>query len=327
MKMRQRHGISLATLVATLSGVALLLLTMVLGAGAAAGTKITIGSGSTTVGGNTNTTVSVTLDPADATFNGFDITISFDKSIGTANSVSPGAGWTLIPAPVIDNAGGTVRVVGVRFDTCASPCTIFSVNWLGVAGGISPLQFQPRPSFPALSKDLGVEITPMGTPVNGTLTITGPTPTHTPVPPTDTPVNPTATNTPIGPTATNTPVTPTATNTPIGPTATNTPVTPGTSTPTGTTAAGTPTNTATGTATGTQTPQGTATGTTTPQSTSSPTATGTATATPIPGGPRIYKLYLPHVADDGIPGSGQLVRDLGEQLLQGVLGSVFGGDR
>ena len=110
MKARQRQGVSLATLIATLGGVSLLLLTMVLDAGAAAGTVINIGSGTTTVGGNTNTSVSVTLDPADATFNGFDITIAFNKTIATVNSVSPAGGWSLIPAPVIDNVGRQVRL-------------------------------------------------------------------------------------------------------------------------------------------------------------------------------------------------------------------------
>ncbi|MFN8618011.1 MAG: hypothetical protein U0837_13010 [Dehalococcoidia bacterium] len=160
MKARQRQCISLATLVATLGGVSLLLLTMVLGAGAAAGTVINIGSGTTTVGGNTNTSVSVTLDPADATFNGFDITIAFNKTIATVNSVSPAGGWSLIPAPVIDNVGGTVRVTGVTFSACASPCTIFTINWQGVSNGNTPLTFQVRPiRLPALAKDAGTEIT------------------------------------------------------------------------------------------------------------------------------------------------------------------------
>jgi hypothetical protein len=52
--------------------------------------------------------------------------------------------------------------------------------------------------------------------------------------------------------------------------------------------------------------------------------TATPTTTPIPGGPRTYKLYLPEVADDGIPGSGQLVRALSEGVVGRVLGPLLG---
>lgn len=334
MNQRQRRGVSLATLLATLTGVSLILMTLVLGAGAQGTTQMNAQGGTiASVGGTTTTSVVATIDAADSgTLDAYDVTIKFDQTIVNVQSVQLPGLWNGIPAaPTWNNTLGTVRVRGLFLvgepgdPTCVSPCTMFTITWVGMAAGSSPLTDQ---SSGIVLASAGTQMTYTYT--GGNVTVSGPptnTPTHTSVPPTNTPVNPTATNTPIGPTATNTPVTPTATNTPIGPTATNTPVTPGTSTPTSTTAAGTPTNTATGTATGTQTPQGTATGTTTPQSTSSPTATGTATATPIPGGPRIYKLYLPHVADDGIPGSGQLVRDLGEQLLQGVLGAVFGGDR
>lgn len=342
MNQRQRRGVSLATLLATLTGVSLILMTLVLGAGAQGLTNMTTSSGTIAgVNSTTTTNVRVTIDPADSGFiDTFEVKLGFDQTKVNVQSIAFSGLFAQFPsAPTINNAGGTVTVRGLWFKgaaedpTCPSVCTLFTITWLGVGVGASPITDLSTPPNVLISAGIPMTYTYTG----GTVTVSGPptnTPTHTPVaptntsvPPTNTPVNPTATNTPIGPTATNTPVTPTATNTPIGPTATNTPVTPGTSTPTSTTAAGTPTNTATGTATGTQTPQGTATGTTTPQSTSSPTATGTATATPIPGGPRIYKLYLPHVADDGIPGSGQLVRDLGEQLLQGVLGSVFGGDR
>jgi hypothetical protein len=313
MKARQRQCISLATLVATLGGVSLLLLTMVLGAGAAAGTVINIGSGTTTLPGETTTNVTVTLAAADATFNGFDIQINYNPAIvhiktlvgPDPDAISPGPGWSLIPAPQTGTPG-TMLVRGVRFTNCASPCTIFSVTWVGQAAGVSPLTFVAQ-SNPSLAKDVGTEITPYAT-TNGTLTVNAPPTSVTPA--TNTPVTP-ATNTPVTP-ATNTPVT-SATNTPVTP-ATNTPVTPSTNTPT------TP---STNTPTGTLTPQPTASGSNTPVPTSTPVTT-TPTPTPIPGGPRTYKLYLPEVADDGIPGSGQLVRALSEGVVGRVLGPLLG---
>jgi hypothetical protein len=288
MKARQRQGVSLATLVATLSGVSLLLLTMVLGAGAAAGTVINIGSGTTTLPGETTTNVTVTLAAADATFNGFDIQINYNPAIvhiktlvgPDPDAISPGPGWSLIPAPQTGTPG-TMLVRGVRFTNCASPCTIFSVTWVGQAAGVSPLTFVAQ-SNPSLAKDVGTEITPYAT-TNGTLTVNAPPTSVTPA---------------------NTPVTP-ATNTPVTP-STNTPTTPSTNTPTGT-----------------LTPQPTASGSNTPVPTSTP-VTATPTTTPIPGGPRTYKLYLPEVADDGIPGSGQLVRALSEGVVGRVLGPLLG---
>lgn len=362
MKAEHRRGISLATLLATLGGVTLLLLTMVLGAGAAAGTNLVIGSGTTTVGGSTTTSVTVTtLASVDATFNGFDLTLTYDSNLVHVNSITLSANWPFEVTKTFDNSpppsGGKLRVASTMFSgACAAPCALFTISWTGIAAGVSQITLTANPPFEQLGKastpeDLSNEITPFGT-TNGTLTVNGPTntPTNTPIVPTDTPTN-TPTNTPVGPTntATNTPTntaTPTSTNTPTptnttGPgtptnTATNTPTNTSTPTPTNTgtvSPTNTGTATATATSTGTQTPPGAGTpgGTGTPSGTQTPggagtgTPTGTPTATPtIDRGPLVYKLHLVEVAKDGIPGSGQQIRALGAAMLEDVLGPLFG---
>lgn len=317
MNRRQRRGVSLATLLATFAGVSLILMTLVLGAGAAAGTVINTTSNTTAIGGTTTTTTSVSYtDPGDAALNGFNITISFDATVATVASVSPVGSWAFFPAPVIDNSvgGHTVRVTGVIANDppgCTSPCALFTISWTGVGAGVSHLNQVVVPPDHVLAV-VGGANTSYTFNNSATVTVTGPTATNTntPVTPaTNTPVTP-ATNTPVTP-ATNTPVTP-GTSTPVTPgTATNTPVTPATNTP------------VTPVGTGTTTPQATASGSNTPVPTSTP-VTSTPTPTPIPGGPRTYKLYLPEVADDGIPGSGQLVRALSEGVVGRVLGPLLG---
>ncbi|MBK9546904.1 MAG: hypothetical protein IPO51_13875 [Dehalococcoidia bacterium] len=66
MNQRQRRGVSLATLLATIGGVGLILMTMVLGAGASPGTTISSSSNSTTIGGSTTTTITANLVAADS---------------------------------------------------------------------------------------------------------------------------------------------------------------------------------------------------------------------------------------------------------------------
>lgn len=323
MNRRQRRGVSLATLLATFAGVSLLLLTMVLGAGAQGTTTMNAQGGTISgVGLTTTTNVVVTIDAADGgTMDAYQIKIGFDKTKVNVQSVGFPGLWNAFPAPspVIDNANGNVLVKGLFLvnnpgdPTCTSPCTAFSITWVGMAAGTSPLTDL---STGIVLSNAGIQMTYNFT--GGTVTVNGPTATNTPVTP--------ATNTPVTP-ATNTPVTP-ATNTPVTP-ATNTPVTPGTSTPvTPGTATNTPVTPATNTpvtpvGTGTTTPQATASGSNTPVPTSTP-VTSTPTPTPIPGGPRTYKLYLPEVADDGIPGSGQLVRALSEGVVARVLGPLLG---
>lgn len=321
MNRRQRRGVSLATLLVTLAGVSLILMTLVLGAGAQGTTKMVTSSGIITgVGSTTTTDVKVTIDALDSgAMDTFDLTLGWDPTkVDIANSsaitlFSNAAGtWSAFGPISINHTAGTLHILGVwqknqppTNPTCTSVCTLFTIEWTGVGAGTSPITDQSS----------GIVMSSAGIQFNyiyqgGTVTVNGPA-TNTPVTPaTNTPVTP-ATNTPVTP-ATNTPVTP-STNTPVTP-ATNTPVTPSTNTPT------TP---STNTPTGTLTPQPTASGSNTPVPTSTPVTT-TPTTTPIPGGPRTYKLYLPEVADDGIPGSGQLVRALSEGVVGRVLGPLLG---
>lgn len=285
MTAKRRRTISVASLMATLGGLALVLMTLVLGAGAATGTNINIGNGTVSVGSSTTTSVTVTLAAEDAAFNGYDITIAFDQTKATVNSVAAAGSWSFFPQPVINNAAGTVRVTGVLATpaNCGTPCAVFTINWQGIAAGTPTLTLVPRPGFPPLAREPGEEITPFGV-TNGTLTVQGPV--------TNTPTN---TNTPV------TPTTVTSTATTVTSTATTVTSTATTVTSTATTVTTTttpPTSTATST---TQTPTSTSgAGTATSTATSTATATPTSSTTPIPGGPRNFKLYLPYVASDGI---------------------------
>ncbi|MBK7726520.1 MAG: hypothetical protein IPI33_15220 [Dehalococcoidia bacterium] len=325
MNQRQRRGVSLATLLATMGGVGLILMTMVLGAGAQGTTAMTTSSGTiTAVGLTTTTNVRVTIDNADSGFiDAFDIRLGFDNTKVNIQSVAFSGLFTGFPAaPNIQNGAGTLRVQGLWVKdqptdpTCPSICTLFTVTWVGMAAGVSAISDISVPPNVLVSAGTPMTYSYVG----GSVTVNGPTPTNT-----NTPVGPTntSTNTP-----TNTPVTPTNTSTNT-PTQTNTP------TPTNTPGPGTPTNTATNTPTQTLTPTATSTGTVVPTAT---TASGTATTqptmaatstpsgspTPIPGGPRNYKVYAVMVADDGIPPSGQLVRALGAELLGRFLGPILG---
>jgi hypothetical protein len=131
------------TRMAAMFAVPALLTTVIAGgtlpAGAAAGTVIRAGSTSMVDGQQGTSTTSVQLAASDASFNAFDITLKFDPTVATVASVTPAAGWSLMPAPRIDNTTGTVQVIAVRFDACGSPCSTFSITWNGVGAGTTSL--------------------------------------------------------------------------------------------------------------------------------------------------------------------------------------------
>ncbi len=333
MNQQQRRGVSLASLLATLAGVSLLLAALTQGAGASTGTTISSTSPFMGVGGSNTALITANLASADVgTLFGFHIKLQFNPAIATA-SVGPldlGPGWSLqaVPGTGVDNSAGVIDLVAVRYTGCVATCPLFTIHWTGIAPGSFNLALTDAPNDPALGDQNAFAIS-WDSFVPGTISVNGPT--NTPVGPTNTPVTP-ATNTPVTP-ATNTPVTP-ATNTPVTP-ATNTPVTPATSTPvtpsatasgTGTPATSTPvTPSATPAGTGTPGGTGTPSGTQTPGGAGTGTPTGTPTATPtIDRGPLVYKLHLVEVAKDGIPGSGQQIRALGAAMLEDVLGPLFG---
>lgn len=166
---------------------------------ASSGTTISAGSASVTVGSEGTTTTVVTRSPDDAHLNAFDIALSFDPAVVSVAGVAPAAGWSLMPAPMIDNAAGTVRVVAVRFDQCATTCPAFTVTWIGLAEGVSPLNLTADPNQSLAG--LGEYITSGFT--AGSITVTTPatpstSPTASPTaPPTSTPTaSPTATPVP-----------------------------------------------------------------------------------------------------------------------------------
>ncbi|MGE3075104.1 MAG: hypothetical protein AB7N24_15220 [Dehalococcoidia bacterium] len=113
---------------------------------ASAGTTISAGSASIQVNGQGSTTTTITRSANDAHLNAFDVSLSFDPSIVSVASVAPAAGWSLIPAPMIDNTAGSVRVVAVRFDQCGTTCPSFVVTWNGLAAGSSPLDLNGDPN-------------------------------------------------------------------------------------------------------------------------------------------------------------------------------------
>ena len=109
------------------------------GVSASAGTSISAGSASMSVGTTGTSTAVVTRAAIDAHFNAFDVTLAFDPAIVSVSNVEPAAGWSLMPAPRIDNGVGTVQVIAVRFDECAISCPIFQVEWEAIGAGSSPL--------------------------------------------------------------------------------------------------------------------------------------------------------------------------------------------
>lgn len=175
----------------------------VLGTSASAGTNIAAGSASLVAGSQGTSTAVVTRAASDTSFNAYDITLQFDAAKVSVANVAPAAGWSLMPAPRINNAAGTVQVIAVRFDTCATNCPVFSITWNGLAAGTSAL---------TLGGSANESLAGAGEYITsgfsaGSLTVTSPaTPSNTP---TSTP-SPTATPSPTGsPTATpTTPATP-----------------------------------------------------------------------------------------------------------------------
>ena len=158
--------------------------------GASAGTSIAAGSAAVQAGGQGTSTAVVNRAAADSAFNAYDITLQFNPAVATAASVAPAAGWSLMPAPKIDNAAGTVQVVAVRFDECGTNCPLFNITWNGVAPGATALTLagSPNERLAGIGEYVSSGFTA------GSVTVSAPS----------TPITPTAT-------ATATPVTPTAT--------------------------------------------------------------------------------------------------------------------
>ncbi|MGE0599938.1 MAG: hypothetical protein AB7J35_10280 [Dehalococcoidia bacterium] len=141
----------------------------------------TIGAGSATIqeNGQGETTTVITRAVDDAHLNAFDISLSFDPSVVSVASVAPAAGWSFMPAPMIDNVAGSVRVVAVRFDQCGTTCPAFAVTWNGLAAGVSPLALNgdPNQSLAGTGQYIASGFT------GGSITVTAPpTPAATPSP-------------------------------------------------------------------------------------------------------------------------------------------------
>lgn len=111
----------------------------VLGTSASAGTNIAAGSASVVAGSQGTSTTVVTRAPADTSLNAYDIILQFDPARVSVVNVAPGSGWSLMPAPRINNVVGTVQVIAVRFDICPTTCPVFSITWQGVSPGTSAL--------------------------------------------------------------------------------------------------------------------------------------------------------------------------------------------
>lgn len=179
----------------------------ILGTSASAGTTIAAGSASLVAGSQGTSSVVVTRAAGDSAFNAFDITLQFNPAVVTVASVAPAGGWSLMPAPRINNAAGTVQVIAVRFDVCATSCPLFSVTWNGVAAGTSPLTLvgSADQSLAGAGEYISAGFS------GGSLTVTAPaTPSPTATTPPSTTPSPSATPSPTAsPTATpTTPATP-----------------------------------------------------------------------------------------------------------------------
>lgn len=205
MEQRRKRGLLSQLLLVQFAAVAALF-AGVLGTSASAGTNIAAGSTTLQAGSQAATSAVVTRAAADSNFNAYDITLQFNPAVVSVASVQAASGWSLMPAPRINNAAGTVQVIAVRFDTCATSCPLFSVTWNGLAAGTSPLTLGGSANESLAGA--GAYITASFAP--GSVTVTAPaTPSSTPTnPPSSTPsatASPSATATPsptASPTAT-----------------------------------------------------------------------------------------------------------------------------
>lgn len=207
MEQKQKRGLLSRLLLVQLVAVGALFVG-VLGTAASAGTTISAGSASIVAGGTAVSTASVTRAAEDSNFNAFDITLQFDPAVASVATVEAAAGWSLMPAPRINNTAGTVQVIAVRFDECATNCPVFKVTWNGLAAGTSAL---------TLGGNANESLAGMGQYITasfsaGSLTVTAP-PTPSPTAATPSPTTPPS-STP-SPSATPSPTaSPTATPTP-----------------------------------------------------------------------------------------------------------------
>lgn len=206
MEPKRKRGLLSKLLVVQLAAVSALFAGVLGTSAVVAGTSISAGSASMVAGNSAVSTASVTRSAEDAHFNAYDITLQFDPAIVSVASVEAAAGWSLMPAPRIKNDVGTVQVIAVRFDTCATTCPVFKVTWNGLSAGTSALTLggNANESLAGMGQYIPATFSA------GSVTVTAPaTPTATPTnPPSSTPTappSPSATATPsptASPTAT-----------------------------------------------------------------------------------------------------------------------------
>jgi hypothetical protein len=184
MEQRRKRGLLSQLLLVQFAAVAALF-AGVLGTSASAGTNIAAGSATLQAGSQASTSAVVTRAAVDSNFNAYDVTLQFNPAVVSVASVQAASGWSLMPAPRINNAAGTVQVIAVRFDACATSCPLFSVTWNGLAAGTSPLTLGGSANESLAGA--GAYITASFAP--GSVTVTAPaTPSPTPTnPPSSTP--------------------------------------------------------------------------------------------------------------------------------------------
>jgi hypothetical protein len=233
------------------------------------------------------------------------ISFTYTSGIVTATSVQAGSVVSSCNQPVVNlTVPGRVTITLACTTPVSGSGTLFTINFQGVANGVSPLTFSATAEVPN-----GCQLNegdPSCEPSNGQITVGPQQPTSTAS------ATPTASAT-VTATATATATSPPATATATG-TVTDTPTT-------GPSATATQTGTFTATPTVTSTPVNTFTPSATATASPTRTITATATATPVPtpritsgavgGSTRVFGSGAPNIAAPGI----EIVAENGNEVI------------
>ena len=141
--------------VAVAAALLALMLAFAAGLEATAGTTLDVGDDITTIGGTAETTIVANLHASDD-IDSWDITLTFDPALISAEGVTFEGDWTQFIVD-IDNNLGTIQVAGTQFVTFCdggTACPLATIEWEGLAQGTSNVAISTEQVARA-----GVEIT------------------------------------------------------------------------------------------------------------------------------------------------------------------------
>ena len=163
--------------------------------------------------------IDVVIDGGGQEFNAAEATVTVSANLSVTGISTPATNpcnfvYTDSPATTDPSFAGAM------LGTSSTQCTVYTLNITPLSAGTGTITFT-NASVKAYSDNSEI----LSYVIDGSYTLTGPTPTNTPVPPTPT-NTPVPTSTPVPPTPTNTPVPPTATPVPLAAPTVNQPVSP-----------------------------------------------------------------------------------------------------